>query len=506
MKRELERIEIPEEHEARERAWRVVETAFAEREQQPQRRSWKPIAGVALAVAVVAGLLSPPGRAVLDEIREVVGVEQAQPALFSLPAPGRLLVTSDAGAWVVDRDGSKRLLGNYREASWSPFGRFVVASRQNELVALEPDGDVRWTLARPDVRFPRWGGSRTDTRIAYLSGGELRVVVGNGKGDRLLDSQAANEAPRWRAAPGIAWLTRDATARSVWSMPTRAPCSIATHRRRSRRPPIRQADPALAHRLLGGSFASAGPLARSSLARGRLARRGSVRLLADARPWTDPRGLGRLRAVPLALLPYDRGVVLHALIVAALLAAPAEQLGRSSEGRPIDVVHIAGAGQRILVVGCIHGDECEGIEVTKILAHSNPTADLWLVHQLNPDGYARRNRMNANGVDLNRDFLAASQRETRIARKLIRRVKPDVTLWFHQPQATVRAWGRSQTTARRYAQLAGVPYRSLPWPPGSASRWQNGLGQVSFVVELPAGELPDSAARRYAAAVLRLAE
>ena len=34
-------------------------------------------------------------------------------------------------------DGSKRLLGGYREASWSPFGHFVVAARPNELVALE---------------------------------------------------------------------------------------------------------------------------------------------------------------------------------------------------------------------------------------------------------------------------------------------------------------------------------------------------------------------------------
>jgi murein peptide amidase A len=199
-------------------------------------------------------------------------------------------------------------------------------------------------------------------------------------------------------------------------------------------------------------------------------------------------------------------MVLRALIVAALLAAPAEQLGRSQEGRPIDVVHVAGPGMRILVVGCIHGDECEGIEVTRLLARSHPTADLWLVHQLNPDGYARRSRTNARGVDLNRDFLAATQRETRIARKLILRLKPDVTLWFHQPQATVRAWGPSRATARRYARLAGVPYRALPWPPGSASRWQNGIGQISFVVELPAGELPDAAARRYADAVLRLAE
>jgi protein MpaA len=200
-------------------------------------------------------------------------------------------------------------------------------------------------------------------------------------------------------------------------------------------------------------------------------------------------------------------VVLRALIAAALLAAPASQpLGRSYEGRPIQAVHVAGEGPRILVVGCIHGDECEGAEVTRLLERSRPHADLWLVHQLNPDGFAARRRTNAHGVDLNRDFLAATQRETRIARKLILRLRPDVTIWFHQPQSVVRAWGRSRATARRYARLAGVPYRSLQWPPGSASRWQNGLGRVSFVVELPPGELGDAAARRYANAVLRLAE
>ena len=176
--------------------------------------------------------------------------------------------------------------------------------------------------------------------------------------------------------------------------------------------------------------------------------------------------------------------MLRALIVAALLAAPAEQLGRSYEGRPIHVVHVAGDGPRILVVGCIHGDECEGIEVTQAARALAASADLWLVHQLNPDGYARRSRTNARGVDLNRDFLAATQRETRIARKLILRLRPDVTIWFHQPQAVVRAWGPSRAIARRYARLAGVPYRRWEWPPGSASRWQNGLGQISFVVEL----------------------
>jgi murein peptide amidase A len=198
--------------------------------------------------------------------------------------------------------------------------------------------------------------------------------------------------------------------------------------------------------------------------------------------------------------------VLRLLIAAALLAAPAQQLGRSYEGRPIQVLHVRGDGARVLVIGCIHGDECEGMEVTRLLARSHPAADLWLVPQLNPDGYAARTRGNAHGADLNRDFLSANQRETRIARKLILRLRPEVTIWFHQPQSVVRAWGPSRATARRYARLAGVPYRSLAWPAGSASRWQNGLGQVSFVVELPPGELPDPLARRHAAAVIGLAD
>jgi protein MpaA len=200
-------------------------------------------------------------------------------------------------------------------------------------------------------------------------------------------------------------------------------------------------------------------------------------------------------------------VVLRTLILAALALGPGtQQLGRSYDGRPIAATHLPGDGPRILVVGCIHGDEYEGVKVTRLLEHSTSGADLWLVHQLNPDGYAHGTRTNAHGVDLNRDFLAATQRETRIARTLILRLRPDVTLWFHQPQGLVRAWGASRAVARRYARLAGVRYRSLAWPPGSASRWQNGIGQRSFVVELPPGRLAPAAAARYARAVLRLAE
>jgi hypothetical protein len=213
VKRELESIEIPGEHEARERSWSVVETAFHEREPvERRRRTVRPVLVVAVVVALLAAVLSPPGRAVLDEIRETVGIERAQPALFSLPAAGRLLVASDAGVWVVHQDGSKRLLGPYREASWSPFGRFVVAAHENELAALEPGGEVRWTLARPGVRSPRWKGTETDTRIAYVDDTGLRVVAGDGTDDRLL--VAGYRGPlAWRPGSGFVLAYTDRAGR-----------------------------------------------------------------------------------------------------------------------------------------------------------------------------------------------------------------------------------------------------------------------------------------------------
>ncbi len=183
-------------------------------------------------------------------------------------------------------------------------------------------------------------------------------------------------------------------------------------------------------------------------------------------------------------------------------------LGRSHEGRPIRAFRIGNprSPKRMLVVGCIHGNECAGLAVTQgLVSLLRPLAvDLWVVPQLNPDGVAHRTRGNARGADLNRDFDTFSQRESRIARTLILRLRPDVTIWFHQPQAVVRAWGRSRAAARRYARLAREPYRTLEWPRGAATRWQNGLGLTAFVVELPPGPLSPAAARRHADAVLRL--
>ena len=194
----LWRQPAPGEADAAERVWPVVRAAFAQREPVPRKRARWPIVAVAAAAVVVAAALSPPGVAVLDSIRDAVrGEPNAKPALFSLPT-GRLLVDSEQGVWVVERDGSKRLLAGYRDASWSPNGLFLAAISGHEVRALETNGDVHWSIGRPQLRFPRWSDAgHRDERVAYLSGRTLRVVGGDGRGDHLVGA-AAPVPPAWR--------------------------------------------------------------------------------------------------------------------------------------------------------------------------------------------------------------------------------------------------------------------------------------------------------------------
>jgi protein MpaA len=198
-------------------------------------------------------------------------------------------------------------------------------------------------------------------------------------------------------------------------------------------------------------------------------------------------------------------------------------LGRSVEGRPIEAVEVGDphSAHRELVVGCIHGNEPAGIAIAQRLEHSSPRGvDLWIVPDLNPDGRAADTRGNARGVDLNRNFPWRWQRlsgvhysgprplsepEGRIAFRLIRRLRPQVSIWFHQHLDVVDESGGSLAIERRFAKLAHLPLERLAREPGSVVDWENGVlpGATAFVVELPAGSLSAALTRRYARAVLR---
>jgi len=197
-------------------------------------------------------------------------------------------------------------------------------------------------------------------------------------------------------------------------------------------------------------------------------------------------------------------------------------IGHSVEGRPIEAVHVGGKGPVVLVVGCIHGNECAALPVVRELERAQPAhEDLWVIPEANPDGAAHGERLNAHGVDLNRNFPAGwrpgprdgyypgpralSEPESQAMLAFIRRIHPAITIWFHQPQTVVRAWGDSRATALRYAGLTDMRYRSEVWPTGAVTRWQNDHGEVSFVVELVPGPLDAAGVRRHVGAILHLA-
>jgi protein MpaA len=207
-------------------------------------------------------------------------------------------------------------------------------------------------------------------------------------------------------------------------------------------------------------------------------------------------------------------------------------VGKSARRRPIELLEVGDLSLpgRMLVFGCIHGDEC-GASALEPLRNGCPDPYLhaYVVPNLDPDGSVAKSRLNAHGVDLNRNFGSAwrpigapgdpeysgprpfSEPETRLAARLVRRLQPRVTIWFHQHWGRgsfVRAWGQSVPAARRFAKLAGIGFRLLRWPAGTGPNWQNHRfpGTASFVVETPRGRLGDSLRTRLTYALSQLGE
>ena len=228
--------------------------------------------------------------------------------------------------------------------------------------------------------------------------------------------------------------------------------------------------------------------------------------------------------------------MLAALAVAsATLAAPPALpprilAGRSVEGRRIVAVRRGSprAPVRLLVTGSTHGTEPAGHAIVARLRKMTPPdgVQVWTVRTVNPDGAARGTRQNARGVDLNRNFpyrwrpagrpwdtyfpgpKAASEPETRAEMRLIRMLRPQLTIHYHQALRLVDLpRGADPELVRTYARRTGLPARRLPYYRGTATSWQNrGLDAGSaFVAELHAGRLTELQAQRHASAALATA-
>lgn len=197
-------------------------------------------------------------------------------------------------------------------------------------------------------------------------------------------------------------------------------------------------------------------------------------------------------------------------------------IGRSVQGRAIYAYQRGDPyGPTVLVVGSIHGNEPGGVAVARRLLKLPAPAgvDLWVILNLNPDGRAAGTRENARGVDLNRNFpwrwrhlsgafysghRSLSEPESRAAYRLVERLQPWLSIWFHQPLGAVGVTTRSLALERRFARLAGLGLARLPAYPGSATSWERHVlpDSAAFVAELPGGKIGARKARRYARAVL----
>jgi hypothetical protein len=221
------------------------------------------------------------------------------------------------------------------------------------------------------------------------------------------------------------------------------------------------------------------------------------------------------------------GLGLLALLAALPAAAAASRVvtvGHSVLGRPIKAVVVGprDAQRNVLVVGSVHGNETAGHTVVARLRRRGAApagTALWLIRSFNPDGVVAGTRQNAHGVDLNRQapyrwralprgtFYSGprplSEPESRAAIRLVRRIDPAVSIWYHQAARIVAS---TKPIARRYARTAGLPWGRLPGRyPGSITSWQNHRfpRASAFVVELAAGRLTQRSVRRHVTAVLR---
>lgn len=195
------------------------------------------------------------------------------------------------------------------------------------------------------------------------------------------------------------------------------------------------------------------------------------------------------------------------------LLAASEVIGRSVQGRDIDCVTVGDGETVVMLIASIHGNEPAGTPLLRRLAREaagNPTPAwmrdraLVIIPIANPDGFAMQRRGNAHGVDLNRNFPAASfmarrrhggqplsEPESLALHDAIEAWRPDRIVSFHQPLACIDFDGDGAALAAAMSAAMDadhrLPVRKLGAYPGSLGSFAGeDLRIPTITVELPA--------------------
>lgn len=201
--------------------------------------------------------------------------------------------------------------------------------------------------------------------------------------------------------------------------------------------------------------------------------------------------------------------------------------GHSVNGQPLVCRTFGTEKGGVLFLASIHGSEGAGTPLLRALERyltENP--DLWhgdtviSVAVTNPDGLAVKSRLNARGVDLNRNFPAdnrksrdrygrspLSEPESQALHRLIVKHQPRVIVSIHQPLTCIDYDGPIETIALadKMAELSRLPVNKLGARPGSLGAWfGETLDRPIITFELPRFTLHDEDKlwQRYGAALL----
>jgi len=185
-------------------------------------------------------------------------------------------------------------------------------------------------------------------------------------------------------------------------------------------------------------------------------------------------------------------------------------LGKSVEGRPIELIELGPGGDVVFIMASIHGDEPAGTPLVRRLAEHlarNPALlkgrRVLILPVANPDGLHHRTRGNARGVDLNRNFpsgnyragggrgqAALSEPESVAIHKVLKEYRPTRIISLHQPirygSACVDYDGPTADLARIMSEHSGLPMMRLGGREGSLGSYAGTtLGIPIITVELP---------------------
>ncbi|MGY0651320.1 M14 family zinc carboxypeptidase [Luteimonas sp. A537] len=137
-----------------------------------------------------------------------------------------------------------------------------------------------------------------------------------------------------------------------------------------------------------------------------------------------------------------------------------EALGNSVEGRPLRHVSWGKGDTRVLLWSQMHGDESTasmaladlfnflgGQPAHPLVQRLRQGTTLHVLPLVNPDGAARFQRRNAQGIDINRDARALASPEARALHALRERVKPAFGFNLHDQRVGYRAGDSDRGTA-----------------------------------------------------------